>query len=199
MPNHEGARPPLRATAYRRAIRGWMTRLRWTWKPVSLEDVGRSSLTSRGRSNADDHVRGRNGRYSRLCAGQASAALSAADKTFVNEAASGGLAEVQLGQLAQQKASSPQVKQFGQRMMDDHTKANQELQAIAETENLTLPTQPEKYRAYIEHMVQDHEKDVAAFRKEARSRQDPAVEGFAQKYLPVLEQHLQMAKALNKG
>jgi putative membrane protein len=134
-----------------------------------------------------------------LCAGQASAALSAADKTFVNEAASGGLAEVQLGQLAQQKASSPQVKQFGQRMMDDHTKANQELQAIAETENLTLPTQPEKYRAYIEHMVQDHEKDVAAFRKEARSRQDPAVEGFAQKYLPVLEQHLQMAKALNKG
>lgn len=146
----------------------------------------------------------------------ASAALSSADKAFVNEAASGGLAEVQLGQLAQQKASSPEIKQFGQRMVDDHSKANQELQSIAATENLALATQPGKSeqaaqqrlqqangapfdRAYVEHMVQDHEKDVAAFRKEAQSGQDPAVKAFAQKYLPILEQHLQMAKQLNKA
>jgi len=151
-----------------------------------------------------------------LYTSQASAALSAADKAFANEAASGGLAEVQLGQLAQQKASSPDVKQFGQRMVDDHTKANQELQSIAATENLTLATQPGKAeqaaqqrlqhaegaafdRAYVDHMVQDHQKDVAAFRKEAQSGQDPAVKAFAQKYLPVIEQHLQMAKELNKG
>jgi putative membrane protein len=151
-----------------------------------------------------------------LYAAHASAALSIADRTFVNEAASGGRAEVQLGQLAQQKASSPEVKQFGQRMVDDHSKANEELQAIAARENLTLPAQPESTdqtterrlqqangaafdRAYAEDMVQDHEKDVAAFRKEAQSGQDPAVKAFAQKYLPVLEQHLQMAKELNKG
>jgi putative membrane protein len=151
-----------------------------------------------------------------LYVSHACAALSSADKAFVNEAASGGLAEVQLGQLAQQMASSPEVKQFGQRMVDDHTTANQELQSIAATENLTLATQPGKSeqaaqqrlqqakgaafdRSYTEQMVQDHEKDVAAFRKEARSGQDPAVKAFAQKYLPVLEQHLQMAKELNKA
>jgi putative membrane protein len=144
------------------------------------------------------------------------AALSTADKTFVNEAASGGEVEVQLGQLAQQKASSSQVKAFGQRMIEDHTKANQELKSIATAQNLELPTKPGKSelttehrlkqasgpafdRAYIEDMVQDHEKDVAAFRKEAQSGQDPAVKAFAQKYLPVLEQHLRMAQELNKG
>ena len=149
-----------------------------------------------------------------LYAAHASAALSAADKTFVDEAASGGQMEVQLGQLAQQKASSPKVKQFGQRMVEDHTKADEDLKAIAARENLTLPTQPEKSdqkteqrlqqvtgaafdRTYAEDMVQDHEKDVAAFRKEAQSGQDPAVKGFAQKYLPVLEQHLRLAKELN--
>jgi putative membrane protein len=101
-------------------------------------------------------------------------------------------------------------------MTDDHTQANQDLKQIAAQENLTLPTQPESSaqteakrlqqangsafdHEYVEHMVKDHEKDVAAFRKEAQSGQDPAVKGFAQKYLPVLEQHLQMAKSLNKG
>ena len=151
-----------------------------------------------------------------LYAAQASAALSAADKTFVNEAASGGLAEVELGHLAEQKAASPDVKQFGQRMVEDHSKANQELKMIAAQAKLTVPTQPEKSaqtaeqrlqqsngvafdQAYVAYMVQDHEKDVAAFRKEAQSGQDPAVKAFAEKYLPVLEQHLQMANNLAKG
>jgi putative membrane protein len=101
-------------------------------------------------------------------------------------------------------------------MIEDHTKANQELKSIATAQNLELPTKPGKSelttehrlkqasgpafdRAYIEDMVQDHEKDVAAFRKEAQSGQDPAVKAFAQKYLPVLEQHLRMAQELNKG
>jgi putative membrane protein len=145
-------------------------------------------------------------------AAPALAVLSAADKTFVTEAASGGLAEVQLGQLAAQKASSPQVKQFAQRMVTDHTQANQELMRLGKSENLNLPTQLDtKHKsemdrlstmsgnafdaAYMQHMVQDHEKAVADFQKQAQSGSDPALKAFAQKQLPTLQQHLQMAQA----
>ena len=140
------------------------------------------------------------------------AALSGADKTFATEAADGGLAEVQLGQLAAQKASSPQVKEFAQRMVADHTQANQDLMQLAKSENLNLPTQPDsKHKselerlsamngsafdaAYMKHMVQDHEQTVAEFKKQAQSGSDPALKSFAQKYLPIIQQHLQMAEA----
>jgi putative membrane protein len=138
------------------------------------------------------------------------AALSSADKTFATEAAHGGLAEVQMGQLALQKASSPQVKEFAQRMVTDHTQANQDLMQLAKAENLTLPTQLDpKHKsemdrlsamsgnafdaAYMQHMVQDHKKTVADFQKQAQSGSDPALKSFAQKYLPIIQQHLQMA------
>ena len=140
------------------------------------------------------------------------AALSSADKTFATEAAHGGLAEVQLGQLAEQKASSPKVKEFAQRMVKDHTEANQELMQLSKTEKLNLPVQPDaKHKtemnrlsamsgdafdtAYMQHMVQDHEKTVADFQKQAQSGTDPGLKSFAQKQLPILEQHLQMAQA----
>jgi putative membrane protein len=145
-----------------------------------------------------------------LAAGQAMAALSATDRTFAQQAAAGGLAEVSLGQLAQQNASLQQVKDFGQRMVTDHSLANQELQQIAQTENLTLPTTPDSKdqatqkrlsalkgsafdAAYTQDMVRDHQQDIAEFKREAQSGQDPALKAFAQKTLPVLEQHLQMA------
>ena len=145
-------------------------------------------------------------------AAPALAALSAADETFVTEAANGGLAEVQLGQLAVQKASSPQVKQFAQRMVTDHTQANQELMQLGKSENLNLPTQLDtKHKsemdrlstmsgnafdiAYMQHMVQDHQTTVADFQKQAQSGSDPALKAFAQKQLPILQQHLQMAQA----
>jgi putative membrane protein len=151
-----------------------------------------------------------------LSAGHAMADLSAADKAFAMKAASGGLTEVQLGQLAQQKATSPQVKQFGSRMVTDHTQANQELMQIAEQANLQLPTQPDRQdnatiqklrgtsgsafdSAYTQNMVQDHQQDVAEFRKEAQNGSDPALKSFAQKYLPILQQHLQMAQTLNRA
>jgi putative membrane protein len=140
------------------------------------------------------------------------AALSAAEKTFATEAAHGGLAEVQLGQLAEQKATSPQIKEFAQRMVKDHTQANQELMQLGKTENLTLPTQLDaKHKsemdrlsamsgnafdtAYMQDMVQDHQKTVADFQKQAQSGSDPALKSFAQKQLPILQQHLQMAQA----
>src|SRR3954469_9307461 len=139
------------------------------------------------------------------------AAVSGADKAFATEAAHGGLAEVQMGELALQKASSPQVKEFAQRMVRDHTQANQDLMQLGKSENLTLPTQLDaKHKsemdrlsamsgnafdaAYMQHMVQDHKKTVADFQKQAQSGSDPALKSFAQKYLPIIQQHLQMAE-----
>jgi putative membrane protein len=150
--------------------------------------------------------------FSLVGAAPALAGLSGADKTFATEAADGGLAEVQLGQLALQKASSPQVKEFAQRMVTDHTQANQELMQLATSENLTLPTQLDaKHKtemdrlstmsgsafdtAYMQHMVQDHKTTMAEFQKQAQNGSDPALKSFAQKYLPIIQQHLQMAEA----
>jgi putative membrane protein len=137
--------------------------------------------------------------------------LSPADKMFVNKAAQGGMAEVELGQLATQKGQSQQVKDFGQKMVDDHSKANDQLKSIASQENITLPTgldakdQAVKDRlsklsgaqfdkAYMQDMVQDHNQDVAEFQKEASNGKDPAVKNFAQQTLPVLKEHLKMAE-----
>lgn len=144
----------------------------------------------------------------------ASAALSSADREFVQEASSGGMAEVQAAQLAQQRANSQQIKDFASRMITDHTQANTELQQIAQQESITLPSQPTGKdaaaakklsglngaafdKAYSQDQLSDHQQVVALFRKEASSGQDQALKAFAQKTLPVLQQHLQMAQALN--
>jgi putative membrane protein len=136
------------------------------------------------------------------------------DQTFATKAASGGLAEVSLGQLATKNANSPQVRQFGQQMVTDHTQANQELQMIARQQNLTLPDKPDAAShakeqklqastgtafdsAYARDMVQDHQQDIADFQQEATSGKVPALKAFAQKYLPVLKHHLEMAQAIN--
>ena len=149
-----------------------------------------------------------------LAALPASAALSANDRDFAMKAASDGLAEVQASQLAQQRATSPQVKQFAQRMVADHSQANDKLMQIAQQQNLDLPTQPaskdttklQKLRglngsafdqAYAQEQVPDHQSDIALFRKEAQSGQDPALKSFAQQTLPILQQHLQLAEGLN--
>jgi len=144
------------------------------------------------------------------------AKLSSADKSFVEKAAIGGMAEVQMGQLAKQKAASDQVKQFGSRMVDDHSKANDELKQVASSKGITLPTdldakhknkmaKLEKLsgaqfdRAYMDDMVADHKEDVAEFQKQAKSGQDPDIKGFASKTLPTLQEHLNMAQSTDKS
>ena len=148
-----------------------------------------------------------------LATGAATAAVSVAEKKFATEASQGGVAEVEMGQLALQKATSPEVKQFAQRMVSDHTQANQELMLLAKSEGMDLPSQVDaKHKsamerlqgmngsafdtAYMQSMVQDHERDVADFQKEAQSGSDSGLKAFAQKYLPVLQQHLQMAQSV---
>jgi putative membrane protein len=134
-----------------------------------------------------------------------------ADVDFLNDAASGGLMEVELGRYAASHAASPEVKRFGQHMVDDHSKANEELKRVAAQESVQLPATPKPEhqervsrltklqgaafdRAYMDAMVKDHEEDVAKFRDVSRSADDPQVKAFAAKTLPTLEKHLAMAK-----
>lgn len=147
---------------------------------------------------------------------QGGSSQASADRQFVMEAAHGGLAEVELGRLASQKAQSAQVKQFAQKMVEDHGKSNQELKTLAQGKNITVPTDldtrhtstkdrleklsgAEFDRAYMQQMVQDHQKTVADFRRESQSGQDSEVKAWAAKQLPTLEQHLQMAQQASRG
>jgi putative membrane protein len=135
---------------------------------------------------------------------------------FVTKAAQGGLAEVELGKLASDKASNEQVKQFGQKMVDDHGKANDQLKSLAQTKNIMLPTDlspkdkalrdrlaklsgPAFDRAYMRAMVTDHTKDVNEFRMESKSGADPDVKSWASNTLPTLETHLKMAEDANRA
>jgi putative membrane protein len=135
-----------------------------------------------------------------------------ADQHFMMKAAQGGMAEVELGKLATQNASSQAVKDFGQKMVDDHSKANDELKGLAGRKNITLPTSPDAKdqatndrlskltgaafdRAYMRDMVADHKKDVADFQKEAMTGADPDVKTWASNILPTLQGHLQMAQS----
>jgi len=138
-------------------------------------------------------------------------AMTDADKTFVKNAASGGRMEVELGQMAQTKAKSQQVRDFGARMVKDHGKANDELKKLVRQKGMSVPENLElKHNAmvvmlkplpaeqfdkqYMQHMVSDHMKDVAEFRQALQTVTDPDLKGWAEKTLPVLEKHLQLAK-----
>lgn len=133
--------------------------------------------------------------------------LSQQDKTFAREAGAGNLAEAELGQLAEQKATTPAIKEFGRWMATDHGLANKWLAAIIREEHesfqpsLTAEQRQLKQKLdglsgtqfdeqYVGHMVQDHEKTVPVFEKEAKEGHNPAIKSYAEYLTPVLEQHL---------
>ncbi len=132
----------------------------------------------------------------------ASVELDSQDKDFIMEAAKGGMMEVDMGKMAQQQGKSAEVKKIGKMMVTDHTKANNQLMAIAKKKNVTVDTshKMEKMngadfdKEYLDQMVKDHDKDIAAFEKEAKNGKDADVKGFASKTLPTLKKHLQMVK-----
>jgi putative membrane protein len=145
---------------------------------------------------------------------QVNPTLSTSDSNFMLEAARGGAAEVQMGQLALRNGGSAAVRSFGQRMVTDHGRANQQLAALARKKDLSLPDgigleHQQTYddlaklrgrafdRAYAQAMVKDHEADVAAFRSEAQGGTDAEVKAWAGQMVTVLEKHLQMARALS--
>ncbi|MGB8887650.1 MAG: DUF4142 domain-containing protein [Candidatus Korobacteraceae bacterium] len=140
-----------------------------------------------------------------------SSAVTPADRSFMDKAAQGGMAEVELGQLAEQNGQSQQVKDFGKRMVTDHTKANDQLEQVASKEAVKLPTtldakdQETKEhlsklkgaafdKAYMRDMVADHEKDVAEFKREATAAHSPDLKDWVTTTLPTLESHLQEAE-----
>jgi putative membrane protein len=132
-------------------------------------------------------------------AAKAASKLSAADKTFMMNAAKGGMMEVEWGKLAAQNGQNADVKKFGNRMVTDHSKANSELMALAKEEGVTLPAAkaPGKWKSdkdYMEMMVKDHQADLAEFQKEAQSGSDPDLKKFAEKYSKVVQTHLKLAE-----
>src|ERR1700726_4458815 len=141
---------------------------------------------------------------------------SSADENFAKKAAQGGMAEVKLGQLAEQKGSSPEVKNFGRRMVQDHSKANNQLKDVISKENIPLPNEMDKSdqatydrlsklsgdafdRAYARDMVKDHSKDVSEFQKEAKNGKDESIKNFAAQTLPTLQNHLDQARHMEQA
>ena len=136
-----------------------------------------------------------------------------AERTFLQSASNGGLAEVELGKLAEQRASNADVKNFGARMVKDHTAANKELATLAARKGVSFPTRidrkdeelrdrlsklsgPAFDRAYMQEMTADHEHDVAEFHQAAEASSDPDVREFATHSLPTLTSHLEEARRI---
>jgi putative membrane protein len=141
-----------------------------------------------------------------------SSKLSSGDSDFIKEAAQGGMMEVQLGKAAQDKASNEKVKEFGKRMEQDHSKANDELKKIASDKGVQLSSDLDKKhkskmdkltklsgaefdRQYMRDMVSDHKDDIKKFQNEADKGKDADLKKFASQTLPTLKEHLQLAES----
>jgi putative membrane protein len=141
------------------------------------------------------------------------AAGASPDKSFYKAAAEGGMSEVTLGNLAQERSTDPKVKDFGAMMVKDHSAANQKLQALAASKQISLPhhgsvaevatkTKLEALRghtfdkSYIKSQVKAHTETVALLRKEIASGQDADAQAFARSILPTVESHLQAVRTL---
>lgn len=137
------------------------------------------------------------------------------DKAFVRKAMEGSMAEVKLGQLAQQKSNSPDLKQFGEKMQQDHSQLNDQMKPIAQQLGVEPPQKISKKDekldaklqnmsgtqfndAYIKAMVKDHEDDLQEFRREAQNTQNPQLKQAAQQGEQVIEQHLALIKQIAK-
>jgi putative membrane protein len=141
------------------------------------------------------------------------AAVNSSDKSFMKNAAEAGMAEVKAGEMAKAKSANPDVKAFGEQMVTDHTKAGDELKALASTKKVEMPKSPSLMqqgkaklldaktgadfdKAFAETMVSDHKTVVDAFKKASTEATDSDVKAFAAKTLPTLEMHLKMAEDL---
>jgi putative membrane protein len=157
-------------------------------KPYPTPDYNNQGSPAKGTAKSKSNPAGHN--------------LSSADKAFMQDAAKGGMMEVAMGRVAEKNGTDSEVKNFGARMVKDHGKANDELKALAKEENVQLPAEkePGKWKSdkdYMGQMVKDHEKDLAAFEKEAKDGSDPNVKNFASKTSEVVRKHLDMAKKID--
>lgn len=141
--------------------------------------------------------------------------LPAPDDKFVQDAVAGGKTEVRLGQMAGQKATSPAVRDFGTKMARDHSGLNDQLQRILTEQGITdaggmekttrssgaldAVNGPDFDRAYMRDVVNDHQKDIAEFKKEAAEGRDPEIRDWAAQTLPAMEKHLRMAEQIESS
>ena len=138
------------------------------------------------------------------------------DSKFVVDAANGGMTEVELSKLAQQKAGNAKAKEYADMMVMDHSKANEELMALAKTKNITLPdslneesktkwadlaktTGKDFDKAYVSTMVDEHKKTVSMFEDASKNLKDAELKAFVDKTLPVLKGHLAKITAISDG
>lgn len=138
------------------------------------------------------------------------------DAKFAVDAANGGMAEVEMGKLAQEKAVNAKVKDFATMMVNDHSKINDELKALASSKGITLPgvlDQKEQDakdklsgksganfdKAYVSMMIDDHKSDIKDFENAAKDLKDPDLKAFALKTLPILNKHLETIEKIHKG
>jgi len=143
-------------------------------------------------------------------------AVVPSDGEFATKAAVGGMAEVALGKLALEKSSSPKIKAFAEMMVNDHGKANEELMTLAKVKNITLPaTVDEEHqkkmdelktktgtdfdKAYVDAMVDGHEKTLKLMQDEGKDGKDTDLKAFATKTAPVVQTHLTMIKKIQEG
>ena len=183
------------------------------WGMLACNEAGNGDAEGTGDSAASESA---TTDTSTTATAQSSAPADSAAVMFMTKAASGGMMEVQLGQLAQDQAQNQRVKDFGAMMVRDHGKANDELKSIASSKNVTLSdslTSEHKHhvtdlqkkkgsafdKAYMSMMVKDHQKDIQEFEKASNNLSDGEVKAFATRTLPVLKTHLDSATAINKG
>lgn len=185
---------------------------------LGLISVGCSNTNKA--STPDTSAQPNSGAASSSAANSGSSPSSNPDQDFVTKAAQGNSAEIELGKMVAAKTKDPNVKQFAQMMVKDHTTALNQLQELAQTKNLNfndnLPddakslqqklssdTGKQLDKDYMDGMVEDHQKDVQDFTDQAQNAKDPDVKQWASKTLPVLQKHLQQAQQidakLNKG
>lgn len=143
-------------------------------------------------------------------------AQSEKDRKFAKEAAETGSMEIKLGELAQSKGTTAEVKTLGSHMVTDHTKSNNELKTIAASKNIPLPTalndkgqrayeklskkEGKKFdKAYTQCMVKHHKKSICKFKKQAKKGDDAELRSWASNTLPVLEHHKEMSKEACKS
>ncbi len=168
-----------------------------------------------GQTNPDDRM-GRMGQMGQTDQTGQTVKKEPPDQKFAADAAKGNQAEIQIGQLAQQKADSPAAKTFGQHLVNDHTAAENQLQQIATKKGLTLDTQPSRAqkseydklnklsgaafdKELARYEAKDHKKDISEFEKEANKGSDSDIKGYAQSQISGLQMHLKMAEDLLKG
>ena len=142
--------------------------------------------------------------------------LAEEDANFIREVAQSNAAEIEMGHLLMQKGQNQEVKDYGRRLVSDHTESNQQLARIAATKGIDLPTTAgETERAHLQHLssqegaafdrmarehaVSDHQKTIDKFQQALQKLQDNELKSFAQQQLPILQQHLQAAQRLTAG